>query len=164
MPMMVAREVIKMGRKRTRHDVITASSTDFPCSSRRWANSTMRMLLDAEMPTSMSTPMSDITLRVVPVRGRMSKTPMNPIGIASMMRNGSLNDRNCATRIRYRRMTDSDRPMAKLRKDSCIPCTMPRKLTRTFSGNLICAITCRTVSATFPRSSPAGVTYTSVTR
>ena len=58
------------------------------------------MLFEAEMPTSISTPISDITFSVVPVRGRMINTPMNPMGIASMIRNGSLNDLNCATRIR----------------------------------------------------------------
>ena len=52
------------------------------------------------MPTSISTPISDITFRVVPVSGRMISTPMKPIGIASMIRTGSMKDRNCATRIR----------------------------------------------------------------
>ena len=58
------------------------------------------MLFEAEIPTSISTPISDITFRVVPVSGRMISTPMNPIGIASMIRKGSLKDLNCATRIR----------------------------------------------------------------
>jgi hypothetical protein len=58
------------------------------------------MLFEAEMPTSISTPISDITFRVVPVNGRTISTPINPIGMASMISNGSLNDRNCATRMR----------------------------------------------------------------
>ncbi len=110
MPMMVASEVIRMGRSRTRQDVITASSTDWPCSSRRCANSTIRMLLEAAMPTSIRTPISDITFSVVWVSGSITSTPMNPIGIASMMRNGSLNERNCATRIRNSSTTESDKP------------------------------------------------------
>ena len=89
-PMMVASEVIKIGRRRTRQEVITASSTDLPCSSRRCANSTIRMLLEAAMPTSIRTPISDITFRVVCVSGRITSTPMKPIGMASMIRNGIL--------------------------------------------------------------------------
>ena len=65
MPMMVASEVIRMGRRRTRQAVITASATRQPCSSSRCAKSTIRMLLESAMPTSISTPISDITFRVV---------------------------------------------------------------------------------------------------
>ena len=93
-PMMVASEVIRIGRKRTRQEVITASSTVRPCSSRRCANSTMRMLLDAATPTSIRMPIKDMTFKVVCVSGRITSTPMNPMGIASMMRNGSLKERN----------------------------------------------------------------------
>ena len=128
-----------MGRKRTRHEVITASSTDFPCSSSRWANSTIRMLLDAAMPTSIRTPINDITLRVVAVRGRTTSTPIKPMGMASMMSKGSLKDRNCATRMRYRRTTDSESPMAKLWNDAVMPCTIPRRFTRTLAGRLVLA-------------------------
>src|SRR5208337_822313 len=156
MPMMVASEVIRMGRKRTRQDVITASSTDPPCSSRRCANSTIRMLLEAAMPTSISTPISDITLSVVCVKGRTRSTPIKPMGMASMMRMGSLNDRNCATRMRYRRTTDSVSPRAKLWNDSVMPCTIPRRLTRTFPEKLAFRKILRMASATFPRSSGGG--------
>src|SRR5262245_46028225 len=96
-PIMVANDVINIGRSRTLQEVITASSTDFPCSSSRCVNSTIKMLFDAAIPTNISTPMSDITFRVVPVSGRMIRTPMNPMGTASMISNGSLNDLNCAT-------------------------------------------------------------------
>ncbi len=69
------------------------------------------------MPISISTPTSDITFSVVCVSGRMISTPMNPIGIASMIRNGSTQERNCATRIRNRRMKESPKPIPKLLKD-----------------------------------------------
>ena len=52
------------------------------------------------MPTSISTPMSDITLSVVPVSGSTIITPMNPMGTASMICKGSLKELNCATRMR----------------------------------------------------------------
>ena len=100
MPMMVASDVIRIGRRRTRQAVITASSTAAPSCSSRCANSTIRMLFDAAMPTSISTPISDMTFSVVCVSGRMISTPMNPIGMASMISNGSLKELNCATRIR----------------------------------------------------------------
>ena len=63
------------------------------------------------MPISISTPISDMTLRVVCVSGRMISTPMKPMGIASMIRNGSINDRNCAIRIRNSRMNDMPNPI-----------------------------------------------------
>ena len=46
--------------------VATASRTAIP-SLRRWrVNSTIRMLLDTAMPTSITTPISDMTFSVVP--------------------------------------------------------------------------------------------------
>ena len=65
MPMMVASDVIRIGRRRTRHAVITASADGQPCSSRRCAKSTIRMLFESAIPTSISTPISDITFNVV---------------------------------------------------------------------------------------------------
>ena len=69
MPMMVASEVIRIGRSRTRQAVMTASPADWPCCSSRCANSTIRMLFEAAILTSMSTPISDITFSVVWVSG-----------------------------------------------------------------------------------------------
>ena len=63
--MMVASDVIRIGRKRTRHAVMTASVTDNPCSSNLCAKSTIRMLLESAIPTSISTPISDMTFSVV---------------------------------------------------------------------------------------------------
>ena len=44
--------------------------------------------------------------------------------------------------------------MAKLVNECCMPCTMPRRLTRTFAGSFVLAISLRSASATLPRSSP----------
>ena len=63
-------------------------------------NSTIRMLSETEMPTISSMPINDITLIGVPVRYRISSTPVSPGGTASRIRNGSTKDRNWATRIR----------------------------------------------------------------
>ena len=59
------------------------------------------MLFETTIPTIITTPISDCTLSVVPVRYSMSSTPVSPVGTASRISNGSTNDRNCATRIRY---------------------------------------------------------------
>jgi hypothetical protein len=100
MPMIVAREVMSIGRRRIRQAVITAFMTVSPFCSNRWANSTIRILFEAVIPTSMSTPISDITFSVVCVSGSMIRTPIKPIGTASIIRKGSLKELNCATRIR----------------------------------------------------------------
>ena len=65
MPMIVASEVIRMGRSRTRHAVTTASMGDNPWRSRLCAKSTIRMLFESAMPTSISTPIKDITFNVL---------------------------------------------------------------------------------------------------
>ena len=79
---MVASEVIRIGRKRTRQDSITASATPLPSLLRWCANSTMRMLFDMETPASMTTAISDMTFIVVPVSTKVSSTPMMPGGNA----------------------------------------------------------------------------------
>ena len=57
--------------------------------------------------------------------------------MANRMMNGSRNDSNCATRIRYTKATESSRPMPKLLNDERMPCTDPRRLTRTPSGSFV---------------------------
>jgi hypothetical protein len=52
------------------------------------------------MPTIITKPISDITLRVVPVASKASKTPASPGGIVSKIIKGSCHDANCATRIK----------------------------------------------------------------
>ena len=54
--------------------------------------------------------------------------------------NGSMNERNCATRIRYSSSTESVRPSAKLLNDERMPSTIPRTVTSTPAGSLVCAI------------------------
>ena len=99
-PMIVASDVISTGRSRTRQAVATASRTASPSSISRCVNSTMRMLFDTTMPTIITTPISDCTFSVVPVRVQREQHAGQSGGTASRMMNGSMNDRNCATRIR----------------------------------------------------------------
>jgi len=60
----------------------------------------MRMLFETTMPAIMVTPISDMMLSVLPVSTRMRTTPASPGGIAMRMMNGSMNEANCAIRIR----------------------------------------------------------------
>ncbi len=60
----------------------------------------MRMLFDTTMPVIMMTPISDMMFSVLPVRMRKRTTPTSPGGMAMRMMNGSMNDVNCAIRIR----------------------------------------------------------------
>ena len=52
------------------------------------------------MPTIMTMPMRDMTFSEVSVNRSVMATPINPVGTASRMMKGSMNDLNCATRIR----------------------------------------------------------------
>ena len=108
------------------------------------------------MPTSIRTPMSDITLSVVWVSGSTTSTPMKPIGIASMIRNGSLNDRNCATRIRNSRTTESDRPMAKLLNEALHALHHAAQVDADVATEFHPLISPLISAATLPRSSPDG--------
>ena len=87
--MIVASDVIRMGRRRMRHEFTTASSSGMPSASKRCVNSTMRMLLDTTIPTIIKTPMSDCTLSVVPVMKSATSTPASPVGTASRIKMGS---------------------------------------------------------------------------
>ena len=100
MPRIVAKEVIKTGRKRTRQAVATASSMGMPSLLRDRVNSTMRMLFETTIPVIMMTPINDITLTVVCVTSKNRMTPVMPGGIASRMIRGSMNEENCAIRMR----------------------------------------------------------------
>ncbi len=98
------------------------------------------MLFDIAIPASITTPISDITFRVVPVITSVSSTPEMPGGSASRMINGSMKERNCATRIRNKSTTESARPMAKLLKDALIASALPRTATLTLDGIFRCWI------------------------
>jgi len=99
-PISVAKVVIITGRNLTRGPSATASRNDRPSARSRLMNSTMRMLSETEMPTTNNIPIIDMTVMGVPVRYKTSRTPVNPGGTASRIRNGSRNERNCATRIK----------------------------------------------------------------
>ena len=99
-PAMKANEVIRIGRKRTLHANTVASSSGIPWSCKMPENSTIRMLLETTIPVIMITPIKDMMLSVLPVNSRIITTPARPGGIAMRMMNGSINDVNCAIRIR----------------------------------------------------------------
>ncbi len=111
------------------------------------------------MPISISTPISDITFSVLWVSGRITSTPMNPMGIASMIRNGSMKERNCATRIRYSRMKEMHKAQREaveglrhaFHHSAQIHAHVRRQIWHS-------ADRCWMDSVTFPRSSPDGVT------
>ena len=71
-----------------------------PCSWRMPENSTMRMEFDTTMPVIMMTPISDMMLRVLPVKSRIMTTPARPGGMAMRMMNGSTNEVNWDIRMR----------------------------------------------------------------
>ncbi len=98
--MIVASEVIRIGRRRMRLAFVTASSSGRPCRRRMRVKSTIRMLFETTMPTIMIRPMRDMTFSVLPEARRISSTPVRPGGIARRMMNGSRNEENWATRIR----------------------------------------------------------------
>jgi hypothetical protein len=52
------------------------------------------------MPTIITTPISDMTLSGVPVNKESAARRSAPVGTASRIRNGSRNERNCATKIK----------------------------------------------------------------
>ena len=58
------------------------------------------MLFETTMPTIMTTPIKDMTFKVVPVASRNKSTPASPGGIARRMMKGSSQEANCATRIK----------------------------------------------------------------
>jgi signal transduction histidine kinase len=77
--MTIARDVIKIGRGRTRQQVTIASRTLSPSISNWCANSTIRMLFNITTPANISTPINDITLQVVPVSTNASNVLHNAV-------------------------------------------------------------------------------------
>jgi len=88
------------------------------------------------IPVIMITPIKDMMFKVVPVIQRNTATPAKPGGIAVRIMNGSMNERNCAIRIRYTNNTERIRPTPKRKNDSFIPTTAPRTSTRAFLGSV----------------------------
>ncbi len=60
----------------------------------------MRMLFETTIPVIMITPISDMMFSVLPVNSRIITTPANPGGMAIRMMKGSMNDANCAIKMR----------------------------------------------------------------
>jgi len=96
-----------MGRNRVRPARISASRRLSPSARRVLAKSTSRMAFLVTRPMSMMSPMSDMMFTVSPVRNNMPAMPTTDKGSDSMMASGSMNDSNCAARIRYTRITAS---------------------------------------------------------
>ena len=92
------------------------------------------MLFDIATPANITTPISDITFRVVPVDTSAGNTPVIPGGKANRIINGSVKERNCATKMRYSKTTERQRPKAKLCNDAFIASALPRTATLTFPG------------------------------
>ena len=67
-PMIVASDVIKIGRNRTLPDIATASSSAIPYFCCVGVLSTIWMLFDTTIPKIIKFHISDCTFRVVPLR------------------------------------------------------------------------------------------------
>ncbi len=99
-PMMVAMEVIRIGRRRT-VDASTMAWCTLRPSSRSWlANSTIRMPFFAARPTSMTMPIWLNRLSVPPLTYRPMKAPSTPSGTVSMITSGWMKLSNCAASTR----------------------------------------------------------------
>jgi hypothetical protein len=100
MPRIVASDVIRTGRRRTRQAMATASAMGIPWRRRLRVNSTMRIEFETTIPVIMTTPIRDITFSVVCVSRRKRITPVIPGGTARRMISGSTKELNCAMRMR----------------------------------------------------------------
>ena len=72
-PTTVAMDVISTTRKRARHASRIASRAGCPSSRSRLAACTITMLFETTTPTIITVPISDITLRLVPVTNQRGK-------------------------------------------------------------------------------------------
>ena len=122
-------------------------------------NSTIRMLFDTTMPTIITTPISDCTLSVVPVRYSASSTPVRPGGTASRISSGSVE--RAELRDEDQIQQHEREQQAERRSSETTPaCPAPCRAvaTRTPAGSVVPARTPRMPAASRPRSSPAGLT------
>ena len=90
--MIMARAVIRTGRKRVCPAAMAASSALLPSRNCSLANVIMRMLLAVATPILMIAPIIDSTLKVVCVRNSIQTIPANAPGNAVTMMNGSVQD------------------------------------------------------------------------
>ncbi len=82
------------------------------------------------MPASISTPMREVMPRVAPVRMWMKITPIRPIGIEKIRRNGSRRDSNWAAMTMKTRITATRIARNMLEKDSFWSGISPRSSQR----------------------------------
>ena len=104
-PMMKAKEVIRMGRKRNRQASIAASIGASPCSTRSLANSTIRMAFLQAKPTSTMKPICVSTLLSEPLSHTPIMANSRHIGTMRITASGSAQLSYCADRIRNTSIT-----------------------------------------------------------
>src|SRR5947208_5771756 len=94
MPMIIASAVMTTGRNRVKPAESAASCEFFGLSPQRssLAKLTTKILFAVATPMAIIAPMSDGTLRVVPVMKSIQMMPHNAPGSAMMMTNGSVHD------------------------------------------------------------------------
>ena len=100
MPKIIAAVVIMIGRSRVRPAVMSALRRSRPRPRRTFVKSTSRIAFLVTSPISMIRPMSDMMLIVSPVMASVPAMPTIDSGSESMIASGSMNDSNCAARIR----------------------------------------------------------------
>ena len=100
MPKIIAAVVIMIGRSRVRPAVISAVRRSMPRPRSTLVKSTSRIAFLVTRPISMIRPISDMMLMVSPVSTSMPAMPTIDSGSDSMIASGSMNDSNCAARIR----------------------------------------------------------------
>ena len=96
--------VIRIGRKRTRPPVMSASVTDIPLSLSCSTKAMRTMALVTTIPMSSSRPIMAGRPRVRPVIARATSTPMRAKGRLVTMTIGFLRDPRLATITKYIRM------------------------------------------------------------
>ncbi len=119
MPAMVARAVIRMGRKRRRPACTTAASASSPTARKRCAASSRRMPFLATMPTTMMSPMNDAMLKVVFVMSSAKKTPETESNAEASMDKGAENVRNSKSRTMKTRTMASSSTSKRSRNEFC---------------------------------------------
>ncbi len=92
MPIIIAKAVIRTGRKRVKPACDAAETESFPSSICSFAKLTTRMLFAVATPIHMIEPVSAGTLSVVFVMNRNHAMPARAAGSAEMMMNGSSHD------------------------------------------------------------------------
>ncbi len=92
MPMIMARAVIRTGRKRVKPASSAALMESLPSCIFSVAKLTTRILLEVATPMHMMAPMSAGTLRVVCVKNKNHAMPASAAGSAEIMMKGSSQD------------------------------------------------------------------------